>query len=79
MLQNSSVRCLVADLARQHNIVYVKTRGDEWADSVTQLLGDDVTNDDTRNILVALKRAGVLTGREMSDLLAKHLCEVFQR
>lgn len=65
----------VASLAGKHHISYQRTAGDEWAETVTRLSDDNVQSDETSNLLVALKRAGKLTDREMTTLLINHLRE----
>jgi len=65
----------VKNLARKHHIVYSRTAGDDWAETVTRLAGDEVHSDSTGNLLVALTRAKKLTDREMSALLINHLRE----
>lgn len=65
----------VARLARKHHITYTRTAGDEWAETVTRLAGDEVQSDDTGDLLVALNRSHKLTDREMTTLLINHLRE----
>ena len=52
---------------------------DCWADAVTRLAGNNVSTDDTQDLLVALKRAGKLSANEMSSLLVNYLREKKQR
>ncbi|WP_423708717.1 DUF6088 family protein [Undibacterium sp. WLX3042] len=63
-------------LARKHHISYTRTAGDEWAEAVTRLAGDDVRSDGTGDLLVALKRAHKLSDREMTTLLISHQREI---
>ncbi len=62
----------MARLARKFHITYTRTAGDEWAETVTRLGGDEVRSDATGDLLVALKRAHKLTDREMTSLLINH-------
>ena len=74
-IPTESVSQFVARLARQNPIHYVRATGDEWAEVVTRLAGDEVQSDPTGDLLVALKRAHKLTDREMTLLLVNHLRE----
>lgn len=44
----------------------------------TRLSGDDVVTDELEDLLVALKREGVISGAEMVDLLSQSLAEKHQ-
>ena len=68
---------VVANLALQHGVTYVKTRGDEFAEAVTRLSGDDVNTDATENLLVALVRRGIIDDHGLVSLLGQHLEEKF--
>lgn len=78
-IPTKGIRQFVARLARKHHISYARTTGDEWAETVTRLAGDEVRSDDTANLLVALKRAKKLTDREMASLLIHHQREEKRR
>lgn len=69
----------VAAMAARHGITYTATAADEWAEIVTPLCGDDLSTDDTRDLLVALRRAGIISGAEMVALLGRQLCENQQK
>ena len=71
-IPTQGVSQFVARLARKHHITYARTAGDEWADTVTRLAGDEVRSDATADLLVALTRAHKLTDREMTALLINH-------
>ena len=58
---------------RRHHIVFEKTYGDAWAETITRLSDDDVVMDDVDRLLIALKRAGVISGREMVTLLVNYM------
>ena len=47
----------VADLARSHGVNAVRSRFDALADVITKLADDDVSSDETEDLIVALKRA----------------------
>lgn len=65
----------VHELAASSGVRYARTYGDEWAHHVTRLAGDDVQTDETEKLLVALKRAGQISGKEMVRLVITHLRE----
>jgi hypothetical protein len=69
------VKEFILALAEKNQIAYSRTFADEWADNVTRLAGDDVRPDPVKDILVALKRAGMLTSDEMILLLVDYLRE----
>jgi hypothetical protein len=71
----SGVDQFVIDMARQHRITYVKTFGDAWGETVTQLADDEVQTDDIENLLIALKRAGKVSAADMLALLVSYLSE----
>jgi hypothetical protein len=62
----------VAELARKHGVVYVRTPDDELADVISRLSDADVVTDETEDLIVALKRAGIINGAEMVSLLGRH-------
>lgn len=71
----SDVRQYIIDLAKKHKITYVRTYGDEWAETVTRLSGDDVKADEIACLVIALKRAGKISGKEMGNLIINYLRE----
>ena len=73
IIPKDGVSQFVVRLARKHHITYSRTAGDEFAETVTRLAGDEVRSDATGDLLVALKRADKLTDREMTALLISHL------
>lgn len=67
---------LVERFSRQKKFVPEKTYGHFYAAKVTELSGDSVKLDLTEEVLVALKRRKVISGRRMVDLLGKHQREI---
>ncbi|WP_052166536.1 DUF4187 domain-containing protein [Methylobacter tundripaludum] len=65
----------ITDLAKQHNVAYVKTLADEWADTITGLSDDSIESDDIEDLLLALKRAEILNIDDMLSLLVNYLRE----
>jgi hypothetical protein len=59
-------------MARREGIGFEPTYADRWAAAVTRLAGDEVTSDATDDLLVALRRAGKVSAREMASLLMAH-------
>jgi len=70
----STEACVLA-LAEQYGIRYQPTPADELADIATQLAGDEVMTDEIEDLIVTLRRAGVISSKEMVDLLGRHLAE----
>ena len=70
-----SVRAIAVDIAKKHGVSFKRTYADVWAENVTHLAGDPVVRDDTNDLLVALKRAGAISGRDMVKLLSRHLAK----
>ena len=62
-------------LAKQHGIVAARTGLDDWADDVTRLAGDDVAFDEVQEVVVALRKAGVINGVELTRLHSRYLDE----
>lgn len=74
-IPTSSVGQYVRDLAGRYNVVYTRTSADQWAEAVTRLAGDEVKSGHVQDLLVALKRAGKVTTKEMALLLMNYLRE----
>ncbi|RBP30722.1 hypothetical protein DET50_107137 [Marinobacter pelagius] len=72
-----SIRSYITDLADQLGIRYQATPEDALAVIAARLAGDGVVTDETEDLIVALKRAGAINGREMVALLGRHLDEKF--
>lgn len=68
----TSIARFVCELARSKRISFRETYMDRWAQTVTRLSGDEVDSDATDDLLVALTRAGKLSARDMSRLVAAH-------
>lgn len=70
--QGTSVSRYVRALAKRHKVFFEPTFADRWANSVTQLADDDVKSDATDDLLVALRRAGKLSPKDMTKLVISH-------
>lgn len=65
----------IEELARTFGVKYERRAIDDLAQKFTELSGDVVRRDEVLNLLVALRRAGVVTAREMSRFAVLHLRE----
>jgi len=69
------VASYVEKLARKHKVHYVENSMDLWAGAVTRLAGDSVKSDHVEDLLVALKRAGKISQKEVAHLAVSYLRE----
>lgn len=67
----------IGDLARQHNVRYVRTADDALADVITRFADDDVVMDEVELLLLALERAGVIASTDVVPLHVNYLREKF--
>ena len=58
-----------------HGVVYVKTPLDDLAATINRLSDAEIDSDEIDNLLVALKRAGVITNQDLVMLLGNYLDE----
>ncbi len=65
----------VIALAEQNGIHYLPTPEDELAEVATRLAGDDVVTDEIEDLIMALRRAGMISGTELVRLLGQYLKE----
>jgi len=77
MTTQPNIRYYVTDLADQLGIRYQATPEDALAVIATRLAGDEVVTDEIEDLIVALKRAGTINGREMVALLGRYLDEKY--
>lgn len=52
----------IAELAKRHGVVYVKTASGALAQTITHLAGDDGNPDETEKLVIAQRRANVING-----------------
>lgn len=65
---------VIHDLAKQHHIAYTQSPTDALGYHITRLSGDDnVVLDDTELLLLALERAGHVSGSDAVRLHADYL------
>ena len=74
-IPETGLKNYVLDLAKRHQITYVKTYADEWAESVTRLADDEVRTDNIENLVIALKKDRRVSSTEMVQMLANYLRE----
>ncbi len=75
LIPNTGVAQFVRALARVSQVKFIRTPLDEWAETATQLAGDDIRSGPVQDLLVALKRAGVISSDELAALLINFLRE----
>lgn len=74
-IPTTGVARFVQDLAHQYKVIYTFHPMDQWAETVTRLAGDDVRSDDTEDLLIALKRAGKISTKDVATLTINYLRE----
>ncbi|PRN03311.1 hypothetical protein A0O30_18725 [Pseudomonas sp. LLC-1] len=74
--RDASIKCQVLELAKQHGVTSEKDRFSDLATTITNLAGDVVNLDDIERMLVALKKKGILTKRQILELEACYLNEL---
>lgn len=65
----------VFELAKRHGVSYAKTPADKLAEAITKLSDDDVEMDRIELLIIALERAGVISGAEVVPLHVNYLRE----
>lgn len=78
MSAQSITREYVIALVDKSGIRYHPTPEDALAAIATRLAGDEVVTDKVEDLIVALRRAGAISGDEMVDLLGQYLAEKHQ-
>ncbi|WP_250501419.1 hypothetical protein [Caballeronia sp. GAWG1-5s-s] len=75
----TSVADHIAKLAKQHGVEYVETGNSALARVITYLCDDDMPvggPDRTEKLVIALRKANVISGRTMVELLGKYFDEL---
>lgn len=75
IVPKTGVAKFITDLAKRLDVTYVKTNLDELAEVWRRLSDDDVRPDDVELLLIELKRSGVISGKDMGELLVNYLRE----
>jgi len=76
-LKASDIASEIRALARLHSVSYQRSRLDDLADQITRLAGDDVELDDVQKLLIALRRADILSAREMTRYHVAYLRQAY--
>ena len=71
----TDLAAFVQELALRFNVRYEPTGLDAWAFKVSELAGDTPEVDATTDLLVALKRAHVISGAQLARLTHSYLKE----
>lgn len=77
-IPTSGLADFVRKLALEHGVHYASDAYsglDDLADTTTRLAGDEVTTDETEDLIVQLKRAGVIDAGEMVEMLGRYVDE----
>ena len=75
MRSESTISCYVTAVAERAGVQYQRLPGDDLAAIISRLSDDDVVPDEIEDLIVALRRAEVIGGPEMVDLLSQYLNE----
>lgn len=71
--KQQDIGSIIRNLAERHKIVYTQTTTDILGHHITRLSGDDVLLDQTELLLLALERAGHVSGVDAVRLHAAYL------
>jgi len=72
---SGSTEAYIRKLASQHQVVFIPTKLDAFAQDVTRLAADHVRLDEVECLLLGLQRAGHLSRPELVHLQAQYLRE----
>ncbi len=72
---SGSTEAYIRELASRHQVVFIPTKLDAFAQDVTRLAGDQVHLDEVECLLLGLQRAGHLSRPELVHLQAQYLRE----
>lgn len=71
--QHPSAEETIRALAREHGITATRKPIDDWADDVSRLSDAEVESGEVEDLLVNLRRAGVVDGATSRKLLVDYL------
>lgn len=74
-LPRKNVKQFVSSVAQSHNIVSKRSRLDGWAEAVTRAAGDSIELDPFGQTLLALFKAQLINGKQMSRLMSNYMLE----
>jgi hypothetical protein len=75
-LPTQGVGAFIERFAHAHNVSGERTRLDDWTEAVSRAAGDDITLDRVERLLVAVKRLGLINGRQAARLLTNYMREM---
>jgi hypothetical protein len=75
MTKNESTSYYIISLAKKHNITYKENNLDKFAKTITELSGDEVRQDDILDLIISLKRNGIISKEEVPKIATKYLRE----
>jgi hypothetical protein len=70
-----STKDIITELANSYGVSYSETENDRFANEATRLSGDNITLDGTDLLIIALRRAGILSKSEVVPLLGRYMLE----
>lgn len=65
----------IYQLAKEHNVTAARDTLSHVATAISTLSGDNIGLDEIEQLLVKLKRKGILTKTEILQLYGRYLCE----
>ena len=71
--QDLTPEAVIRSLAEKHGISPVRTVTDDWADAITRLSGDEVIANEIEDLVVNLRRRGVISAKEATALYGDYL------
>ena len=71
----TGLRTFIASFAERHGVSSVRSGSSALADIITRLAGDEPKPDNTEKLVIALRRAKVIDGRTMLELLSRYFAE----
>jgi hypothetical protein len=78
-IPENNIAQFVENLAKEHNLVYVRTPLDDLAEKFTELSGDDIKPDLTEKRIIMLKKNNVIDTRQMMRLISLYFDEKKQQ
>lgn len=66
----------IVNLAKRHEVVYVKNGTSALAEVITHLSDDEVKQDEIEKLVIALRQAKVIDGPTMVTLLGRYFDEM---
>lgn len=76
-IPETGIKYFAAAIAKEHRVVYISNPLDDLSITLANLSGDTVYPDETLDLLIALKRSGVIDGPTAILLCHRHLEETF--